>query len=155
MHGAEAVGLFRGPLFWGPLSTSMCCHWLIHLYLCHFISFVDVSHASASMCDRSHPHFAHPTFTGFQTASRRCQDKRCLSTFTGFQTVSGQTGFSQKGHISLHFAICCFMCARVATFAIFCNMLTYVVNFCHILPTFLGESSLGGIVALLRRPRLS
>ena len=62
-----------------------------------------------------------------------------------FQTGSGQTGFSQKGHISLYFAIVCLSA----------HTLPHFVTCCHILPTFLRETPLGGIAALLRRPRLS
>ena len=42
-----------------------------------------------------------------------------------FQTGSGQTGFSQRGHMSIHFAIVCVKCARVA---IFCHMLSHAAT---------------------------
>ena len=50
---------------------------------------------------------------------------------TGFQTGSGQMGFSQKGHISLHVAVCCFKCARVGKLL---HMLPHVATCCHMLP---------------------
>ena len=56
---------------------------------------------------------------------------------TGFQTGSGQTGFSQKGHKTLHLAICCFTFARLPHFVI-CNILQWLITFCkfaHNLPT--------------------
>ena len=64
----------------------------------------------------------------------------------GFQTGSGQTGFPQKGH---NFRAFCNSLFSVLTG---CHMLSHVV---HMLFTFLHGSSLGGIAALLRRPRLS
>ena len=54
-----------------------------------------------------------------EVRSRRGQPARELQPrpqLTGFQTGSGQTGFPQKGHISILFAILCFKCARVVTF---------------------------------------
>ena len=52
----------------------------------------------------------------------------------GFQTGSGQTGFSQKGHISWHFIILCFKCARVATFVILSRFRHMLQHFANISP---------------------
>ena len=53
---------------------------------------------------------------------------------TGFQTGSGQTGFSQKGHISLHFAICCYKCAHVVAC---CSSLSRFAMLPHVAHVFL------------------
>ena len=59
---------------------------------------------------------------------------------TGFRTGSGQSGFSQKGHNSLHFVALWSKCALVTTF---CNIfITFRINLqqfamlCDILQTF-------------------
>ena len=76
---------------------------------------------------------------------------------TGFQTGSGQTGFSQKGHISIYVVIAFFKCARVATCRHILSHVT-VDTCCHMFSPFAHISPwkfIWGIAALLRRPRLS
>ena len=71
----------------------------------------------------------------------------------GFQTGSGHTGFSQKGHISLHFAICCCLSAHVLPH--FATCLPSLPHFEICCKTFTLQIHYGSIAALLRRPRLT
>ena len=66
-------------------------------------------------------------------------------------------GFHRRATNPVHVASVCFKSARAATF---CHVWTFVVTPCHVLPhvahIFLWKFVLlGGIAALLRRPRLS
>ena len=64
----------------------------------------------------------------------------------------GTNGVFTEGPQIPTFCHCLFW---VRTCCHICHMLSYVVICCYILSTFSRESSLGGIAALLRQPRLS
>lgn len=62
---------------------------------------------------------------------------------------TGQTGFHGRAANPLHFAICCFNCARVATFhhilshfGTCCHVLSYVVSFCTHVPVKIHSGEL-------------
>ena len=68
-------------------------------------------------------------------------------------------GICGPPHLSMriptHVDMYCFKCARVATFSISCNSWSRFVTCCNILLTCSNEHSLGGIAALLWKPRVS
>ena len=59
----------------------------------------------------------------------------------GFQTGSGQMVFSQKGHVSIHFAIFCIKCARVDAFFNMLSHFDHIFPFDHIPVQYGSENS--------------
>ena len=82
------------------------------------------------------PRFQDAGLADFGRGFRLCAPSRARirraaepGALIGFQTGSGQTGFSQKGHISLHFVIFVSSPHVSPHFATFCYILLYLLHF--------------------------